>query len=178
MPHIHTEPGQHDSTVSAYIVRRDGAEPALVLHKHKKLNVWLQFGGHVELAENPWEALTHEVLEESGYTMQQLKILQPVVRLARLSNVTLHPSAVVTLTHPFNDLDHHHTDTAYAFVTHEQPAQPIADGESAHVRAFTAAELTAIPAAEIPENVREIGLFVLGTCLANWIEVDTGEFSG
>lgn len=53
MPHIHTEPGQHDHTASAYIVRLDEAEPALILHRHKILGQYLQFGGHVELDENP-----------------------------------------------------------------------------------------------------------------------------
>lgn len=69
MPHIHTEPGQHDLTVSAYIVRMDLPEPAIILHKHRKLNKWLQFGGHVEPHENPWQAVQREIREESGYEL-------------------------------------------------------------------------------------------------------------
>lgn len=37
MAHIHTKPGQHDLTASAYIIRDDGNEPVVLLHRHKKL---------------------------------------------------------------------------------------------------------------------------------------------
>ena len=54
MPHIHNQPGQHDICVSGYIVKiTEGAEPRIILHKHRKLNKLLQFGGHVELDETP-----------------------------------------------------------------------------------------------------------------------------
>lgn len=177
MPHIHTQPGQHDTTASAYIVRLDGVEPALVMHRHKKLNQWLQFGGHVELDENPWGAVIHELAEESGYAMQQLKVLQPSMRLTKISDATLHPYPVVTLTCRFGDTSHYHTDIAYAFVTHESPAGTRGKGESAGIQTFTATELAAIPSKETPENVREVGLFILEDCLANWAGVDTSEFS-
>lgn len=36
MLHIHTQPGQHDHTVSAYIIRYINDEPYLLLHRHKK----------------------------------------------------------------------------------------------------------------------------------------------
>ena len=65
MPHIHTKPGQHDHTVSAFIVRLDGKQPRILLHRHKKSGVYMQFGGHIELHENPWQAISHELLEES-----------------------------------------------------------------------------------------------------------------
>jgi hypothetical protein len=49
MAHIHTEPGQHDFTASAFIIRLDRlderGQPKLLLHKHKKLHKLLQFGG-------------------------------------------------------------------------------------------------------------------------------------
>jgi 8-oxo-dGTP pyrophosphatase MutT (NUDIX family) len=41
-------------------------EPKLLLLHHKKLNKWLIPGGHVEENENPVEAITREVLEETG----------------------------------------------------------------------------------------------------------------
>ncbi len=53
MAHIHTQPGQHDHTASAYIFRVDFDEPKLVLHLHRKINKYLQFGGHIELHETP-----------------------------------------------------------------------------------------------------------------------------
>jgi len=45
----------------------EGAEPRIILHKHRKLNKLLQFGGHVELDETPWQAVLREIAEESGY---------------------------------------------------------------------------------------------------------------
>lgn len=177
MPHLHTEPGQHDLTVSAYIViRHDGAEPALLLHRHKKLNKYLQFGGHVELHEDPWRALTHELAEESGYAISQLKLLQPILRVEKLSSATLHPYPVNLLTHKFGELEHFHTDIAYAFTTQQTPQGSIDDGESTDTEAFTSKELVALSPEEIPENVREIGLFVLDRCLDNWTEVDASIF--
>lgn len=177
MPHIHSEPGQHDTTASAFIIRLDEAsQPSLILHKHKKLNQWLQFGGHVELSENPWGAIVHEIAEESGYTMQQLKVLQPNMRLTAISEAILHPYPVAVLTCRFGDTDHYHTDIAYAFVAHELPEGTLGEGESAEVKTFTSEELITIPKGEIPENVREVGLFVLEDCLAEWSQIETTDF--
>lgn len=177
MPHIHTEPGQHDSTISAYIVRTDVANPALLLHKHKKLKKYLQFGGHIELNENPWEAISHEVAEESGYSVEQLQVLQPDIRLTKLSDATLHPYPISYQTHRFGELHHYHTDIAYAFLTNEPPHSSVSKGESADIQMFTAEELRAIPAGEIPENVRETGLFVLQNCLGEWQPINVSEWA-
>ena len=84
MPHIHTAPVEHVFTASAYIIRLDQKEPMLLLHKHKKLHVFLQFGGHIEPHETPWEAITHELLEESGYELGQLELLQPTSRIKQV----------------------------------------------------------------------------------------------
>lgn len=37
-----------------------------VLHKHRRLGLWLQPGGHVDPGETPWEAAVRETLEETG----------------------------------------------------------------------------------------------------------------
>lgn len=81
MAHIHTEPGQHDHTASGFIVRTDTPEPTLILHRHKKTGKYMQFGGHIELDETPWQAVRHELMEESGYDLSDLQILQPMQRL-------------------------------------------------------------------------------------------------
>jgi len=44
MSHIHTEPHQHDLTVTAYILKIDSSEPKALLHMHKKLNILLPIG--------------------------------------------------------------------------------------------------------------------------------------
>lgn len=172
MPHIHSKPGQHDTTASAFIVRTDGPEPQLLLHMHRKVHQYLQFGGHVELNENPWQTIRHEVVEEAGYDLSQLQLLQPPGRLRSVSDAILHPYPVVLLTCKFPKLDHFHTDIAYAFVTDQLPQHAVAAGESTEMRLVAVSELKSLANGSIPENVREVGLFVLETCLAKWERVN------
>lgn len=51
-----------DFTATAFVVWRGKT----LLHKHKKLNLWLPCGGHIEANELPDEAAVREVKEESG----------------------------------------------------------------------------------------------------------------
>lgn len=176
MPHIHTKPGQHDNTVSGFIMRTDLEEPKLLLHKHKKLGRYIQFGGHVELHETPWQALVHELREESGYEVSQLSLLQPKGRIKSLSNVALHPVAVYHLTHSFDD-DHFHTDLGYAFVAKGEPKSDIADDESNEILMVTRLELANLPVAQTFESVREAGLFIFDVCLNEWVTADIDNFA-
>jgi len=176
MSHIHTAPGQHDFTASAFIVRLDTPEPTLLLHMHKKLHKYFQFGGHVELHENPWQAITHELAEESGYGIRQLKLLQPKLRVKSVADTVMHPYPLYVQTHNFPGLDHYHTDIAFAFCTTEEPAAKVGNGESAEIAGFTLKELRALPPEKIVDNVRESGIFVLEKCLHNWESVSTDSY--
>lgn len=49
-------------TGSAIVVGRRG----VVLHRHKRLNMWLQPGGHIDADETPAEAALREAREETG----------------------------------------------------------------------------------------------------------------
>jgi 8-oxo-dGTP pyrophosphatase MutT (NUDIX family) len=49
-------------TATTYIVH--GTK--VLLHFHKKLNMWLAIGGHVEENELPEEAALREIVEEAG----------------------------------------------------------------------------------------------------------------
>ena len=49
-------------TGSAIVVGRRG----VLLHLHRKLGLWLQPGGHLELGEAPWDAAMREAIEETG----------------------------------------------------------------------------------------------------------------
>lgn len=175
MAHIHTEPGQYDQTVSAYIVRIDGDEPRMLLHKHKKLGIYLQIGGHVELDENPWQAISHELVEETGYNLSQLQILQPKQRIRKLNGAALHPMPVCINSHLIEP-GHYHTDSGYAFITNQKPADAIQRGESTIIKWFTRTELAGLSSVETPDNVKEVGLFIFQVCLKEWQAVDTAEF--
>lgn len=171
MPHIHTGPGQHDFTVSAYIVRVDGDEPKMLLNMHRKLHQWLHFGGHVELHENLWQALIHEVREESGYELSQLRLLQPDIRATKTDDGIIHPWPVSISTHQFTDMEHFHTDIGYAFTARQDPKHTVTDGESRQFRTFTASELRALRDAEIPANVRDRALIILEDYIKNWQQI-------
>jgi 8-oxo-dGTP pyrophosphatase MutT (NUDIX family) len=172
MPHIHTQPGQHDFTTSAYIIRLDLPEPAVILHKHKILKKWIQFGGHIELNETPWQAIAHEVLEESGYEMHQLRLLQPFTPALQLTDATLHPWPAATLTMRFSsDTEHFHTDIANAFTTTALPEHPLGAGESQEIRLFTRNEVAALPDDDIPANVRNLCLCIFDVYLGSWASI-------
>ena len=55
------EPGH--ITASCYVIDGGGR---LLLHHHRRLNRWLQMGGHVEAGEQPVDAALREAAEESG----------------------------------------------------------------------------------------------------------------
>ncbi len=160
MPHIHTNPGEHDHTVSACIIRTDlSNEPRIVLHMHKKLRTLMQFGGHIELIETPWDAVAHEMVEESGYELNKLKLLQPKIGLRALTGAVVHPQPACVNTHSFPG-NHYHTDSAYVFVADSGPTALIANGESVDIRNFTLQDLTN-PDTNILPNVREISVYAL-----------------
>jgi len=133
MPHIHTAPNQHDMTVSAYIVRLDESEPLGLVHMHRKHGKLLQIGGHIELDETPWQSLAHEIVEESGYDLTQLELLQPDESIPDISGMVIHPVPFMVNTHKISD-EHYHSDMAYAFVTNELPKGKPASGESQDLR--------------------------------------------
>lgn len=65
MPHIHEK---IDFTVEAFVVH----DNRVLLIFHKQLQKWLPLGGHIELDEDPEQALLREIKEESGL---EVKIL-------------------------------------------------------------------------------------------------------
>jgi len=63
MGHIHE---LIDFVITVYIVHRN---KVLLIH-HKKLNKWLGVGGHIELHEDPDQALMREITEETGLKVE------------------------------------------------------------------------------------------------------------
>jgi len=53
-------------TGSAIVVGNRG----VLLHRHKRLNMWLQPGGHIEAGETPAEAAAREAHEETGLALR------------------------------------------------------------------------------------------------------------
>jgi 8-oxo-dGTP pyrophosphatase MutT (NUDIX family) len=59
-------PLTRDFTVAVFVLHRDH----VVLHRHRKLGIWLPPGGHIEPNELPDEAARREVIEETGLEVE------------------------------------------------------------------------------------------------------------
>lgn len=141
MPHLHTLPGQHDTTISLYIVL-PGKVPKFLLHMHRKFGKLTQLGGHIELDETPWQSVVHELQEESGYAIRELKLLQPYVELVSVTNSVVHPQPFLINTFKAGET-HFHDDLCYVFVAASLPTQAPQDGESTDLRWLSVDELRA-----------------------------------
>lgn len=177
MSHIHTNDYEHDFTITGYIVRADKSSPRALLHIHKKYGMLLPVGGHIELSENPWQAMEHELLEESGYALDQLHILQPTSRIKNIARVAHHPQPVLFNTHSVPGGKHFHSDIAYGFVADSAPSSSVAEGESTDLRWFTRDELLQLTTDEIYENTRQIYLFMIDHALTEWDHIPATDFS-
>jgi 8-oxo-dGTP pyrophosphatase MutT (NUDIX family) len=101
-------------TASAIVIGEEG----VLLHLHKKLEKWLQPGGHIEAGETPWDAALREVLEETGLHAE------PVGHKERLLHLDVHQAGA-----------HLHLDLRYLVRASGQPAPP--EGESQLVRWYS-----------------------------------------
>lgn len=63
MPHVHE---LIDFIVVVYVVNRN----RVLLVDHKQLKTWLPVGGHIELNEDPEQALYREIKEECGLDVE------------------------------------------------------------------------------------------------------------
>ena len=95
----------------------------VLLHRHKRLDMWLQPGGHIDDGETPEQAAVREVLEETGLTP------------------TSEPEFVHVDVHP-GPRGHTHLDLRYLIRSDGDP-QP-AEGESQDVRWFPWDEAIAV----------------------------------
>lgn len=125
----------------------------------------------MELDENPWQALAHELLEESGYELEQMKLLQPRKRIKHLTGSLLMPVPVCINTHPFHDNTHFHIDIEYALVTDQKPKHPVADDESREFACFSRREILKLPVDKLHEDSRQVIMFIFDTCLPEWEQV-------
>lgn len=142
MPHIHTEPNQHDVTVSAWLFRGEEQEEAFV-HMHRKIRKYAEVGGHMELDETPWQTIAHELKEESGYSLENLEIYQPsYIRPVLSEAVTVHPVPTYVVTYQPVE-GHYHTDLIYVFHEISRPSGEPSEGESKDLRWMSLGELEA-----------------------------------
>lgn len=139
MPHIHTEQNQHDVTVSAWLFRAE-KEQEVFVHMHRKIQKYMEIGGHMELDETPWQTIVREMKEEAGYELSNLEIYQPDYMPVVLKSNVVHPVPALLLTYqPMPG--HYHTDITYAFHEISGASTVPRDGESNDLRWMTFAQL-------------------------------------
>lgn len=131
MPHIHD---QIDFVVSVFIVHKN----RILLIHHKQLGQWLPIGGHIELDEDPEQALFREIQEETGLGKKDLTILsaKPNIR-AHHSKILFTPNYLDI--HKIND-HHRHVGLIY-FATSTTDQVQLAPQEHNHIRWFTRTQL-------------------------------------
>jgi 8-oxo-dGTP pyrophosphatase MutT (NUDIX family) len=117
-------------TASAIVVGRRGT----VLHRHKRLGLWMQPGGHIDASETPPVAARREATEELGLAVEHPASGPHLVHL------DVHEAA----------LGHTHLDLRYLlFGTDDDPHPP--PGESPDARWFSWDEAMALADAALVE---------------------------
>jgi len=117
-------------TGSALVVSADGSRA--LLHHHRKLNRWLQFGGHCDGDEDVLRVARRETFEESG-------IEGLIVASARPFDLDIHAIPA------FNgEPAHFHYDVRYVFIAPEN-AESTRSDESHELRWFAPVEMNDLP---------------------------------
>lgn len=133
MPHIHD---LYDFTASALIIHKNRI---LLLH-HKKLDTWLQPGGHIELNEDPEETLWREIKDETGLTKNHLTIIEPLVNRPRTSDSKQLPLPFDMNVFNYGDHPtHKHIDICYLLISDTDQIK--VSSESNDIKWFTESEL-------------------------------------
>lgn len=133
MPHIHE---LYDFTSSAYVMHP--TEPKICFHLHKKFNKWMQIGGHIELDEDPEEALLHEMEEEAGLSRDQYDIIE-LHDQPQSEGYKQLPLPINVNVHPITDT-HKHIDLVFLVKSKTDVLNP-QKGESQDIQWFTREEV-------------------------------------
>ncbi|MEY4485374.1 MAG: hypothetical protein RL693_2826 [Verrucomicrobiota bacterium] len=120
-------------TGSALVVSADGSKA--LLHHHRKLNRWLQFGGHCDGDEHVLRVAQREALEESGVEGLILASAKPF-------DLDIHSI-------PAKDGEpaHEHFDVRYVLIAPEN-ARFVISEESHELRWVTPTEMQELPLSE------------------------------
>jgi 8-oxo-dGTP pyrophosphatase MutT (NUDIX family) len=119
-------------TGSALVVSADGSRA--LLHHHKNLDRWLQFGGHCDGDEDVLRVAMREAIEESG-------IEGLIVTSRRPFDLDIHP---IPANLRRGEPAHEHFDVRFVFIAPEDAVPKLSD-ESHELRWFSPAEMLALP---------------------------------
>jgi 8-oxo-dGTP pyrophosphatase MutT (NUDIX family) len=150
MAHIHEK---IDFTASAYIVHSG----KILLRMHDKYNIWLGVGGHVELDEDPIQALYREVKEECGL---QISLLAGDV--IKLSDGVLDLPVPDFLIRVVVEQGHEHIDLGFIATAKTLDINPAPGEKKVEFKWFSAADLED-PKLQVIEHVKQHALKAIRT---------------
>ncbi len=101
-------------TATVYLVAKIDGEAKVLLHKHKKHNIWLGIGGHVEKNENPSQAAVREVKEEAGINIELFNDKRDVIKTKYVTEL-VQPFTMLEekISARPNEPAHYHIDCIY-----------------------------------------------------------------
>ncbi len=142
MAHIHEK---IDFIVSAYIVH----DRKVLMVFHKELQCWLPVGGHIELDENPEQALFREIQEETGIDQNNVTVLSSKAHFSSSDSQALYTPNFLNI-HKINDA-HQHIGLIYILISRTNAIQ-LAEQEHEAIRWFSRDDLDN-PEYSMRENV-------------------------
>ncbi len=142
--------GEKHFVASVWITTIQHPKKVLLLH-HKKLNKWLEPGGHLELFENPIEAVIREAREETGIDISSILPRSiPFGESIRFPVPTFFLEETIPAYH--NEPEHYHLDLMYVVEVTLQHIK-LQKKESKDIGWFTLQEALKLP---LFENSRMI----------------------
>lgn len=114
-------------TGSVMVVNEARDKTFMILHK--KLQIWLQPGGHCDGNPNPSETAYREVIEETGFTKFHM---EPTI-----FDIDVHPYPEKTTSEGVFEPEHFHYDVRYLVVINENEAVSLQVEEVDDGRWFT-----------------------------------------
>ncbi len=97
-------------TASALIKNDEGK---VLLVYHKKLNVWIYPGGHIEANETPDEAVVREVKEETGLDVEIIGVRAASLNDEEEDVSVLHNPYIILCERIKANEEHYHIDMVY-----------------------------------------------------------------
>lgn len=135
--------GEKHLTASVWIVSKTKPKKTLLLF-HKKLQKWVQPGGHVDFDENPVQAAVRETLEETGIAISPL--LDKIIPIDEENRFLPLPAFFLEEDiAPYKEQPaHFHLDVMYVMEVDEQEVT-IQERESQDAKWFTLEEAFQVP---------------------------------
>lgn len=140
MPHIHEK---IDFTVAAFIVFKN---KVLLVH-HPRYDKWLGPGGHIELDEDPDEALFREIKEETG--LDDIEVLSSKPKINDPGRKALYTPNYLDI----HDANPPHRHIALIYFCRTKTNNHVMSDEHTEARWFNTAELESSKDL-IPEDIR------------------------